>query len=102
MGDAEESSEGIRQRLSSRGEDAIGDVAQALLDNPYFNGALQAAFGARDKALGAQRVAMEALNLPSADDIERLNRRVRSLGERLEAMEDAIDRLEQRQGVEGS
>jgi chromosome segregation ATPase len=96
MNEDTERQEGLRERLSARGEEAIGEVADALLENPYFNQALQAAFGARDRALGAQRAAMDALNLPSADEIDRLNRRVRSLSERLERIEDAIDRLEER------
>jgi chromosome segregation ATPase len=79
--------EGIR----ARGEQAVGDLAQALLDNPMFNGALSAAFGARERAIEAQRAAMEALNLPSADEVERLERRLRSLSHRLESVEEQID-----------
>jgi hypothetical protein len=39
---------------------------------------------------------MGALNLPSAADIERLTRRVRSVSQRLEGIEDGVDRLDQR------
>lgn len=39
---------------------------------------------------------MGALNIPSAADLERLTRRLRSVGQRLEAIEDTLDRLEQR------
>lgn len=39
---------------------------------------------------------MGALNIPSAADIERVTRRLRSLSQRLEGIEDAIDRLEER------
>ena len=39
---------------------------------------------------------MGALNIPSAADIERITRRLRSLSQRLEGIEDAIDRLEAR------
>ena len=42
---------------------------------------------------------MGALNLPSAADIERVTRRLRSLSQRLEGIEDAIDRLEERVAV---
>lgn len=79
--------EGLRER----GEQAIGDLAQALLENPLFSGALSAAFGAREKALEAQQAAMGALNLPSATEIERLERRLRSLSERLEMVEEQVD-----------
>ena len=38
---------------------------------------------------------MGALNIPSAADIERLTRRLRSVSQRLEGIEDSLDRLEQ-------
>jgi hypothetical protein len=84
---------GIRGRISQRGEEAIGDVAQALLENPIFNQALAAALGAGEKAVHAQRSAMGALNLPAASDVERLERRVRSISERVEAIEDRLDEV---------
>jgi hypothetical protein len=84
-----EPSEGFR----ARGEQAIGDLAQALLENPIFKETLSAAFGAREHALDAQRAAMGALNLPSATEVERLERRLRSLSERLETVEDQLDQM---------
>ena len=39
---------------------------------------------------------MGALNLPSAADVERLTRRVRSVSQRLEGIEDGVDRLDER------
>ena len=84
-------SEGIRRK----GEDALGKLAQDLLENPLVHGALARAFEAREKAAQAQEVAMGALNLPSAADLERLTRRVRSLSQRLEGIEDGVDRLDQ-------
>jgi hypothetical protein len=96
------SAEGLRQRLTRQGEDAIGKLAQDLLENPLFNGAITRAFDAREKAAQAQEVAMGALNLPSASDIERLTRRVRSVSQRLEGIEDGIDRLDERVGSIGA
>ena len=58
--------------------------------------ALAGAFDAREKAVQAQEAAMGALNLPSAADLERLTRRVRSLSQRLEGIEDGVDRLDER------
>src|SRR6266513_6397804 len=84
-------SEGIRRK----GEDALGKLAQDLLENPLVHGALARAFEAREKAAQAQEVAMGALNLPSAADLERLTRRVRALSQRLEGIEDGVDRLDQ-------
>jgi len=79
--------------LRARSEQAIGELAQALLDSQVLENAVAAAFGAREKALEAQQAAMAALNLPSAGDVERLERRLRSLSQRLEEVEDQVDRL---------
>src|SRR5881227_3159194 len=85
-------SEGLRRK----GEDALGKLAQDLLENPLVHGALSRAFEAREKAAQAQEVAMGALNIPSAADMERLTRRVRSVSQRLEAIEDGVDRVDER------
>jgi seryl-tRNA synthetase len=85
--------EKFRERLAHRGEEAIGDVADALLDNPLFNQAVQAATGARDRAVAARSSAMGAAGVASARDVDRLERRLRALADRLEELEDAIDHL---------
>jgi chromosome segregation ATPase len=89
-------SEGLRRRITRSGEDALGRLAQDLLENPLVHGAIARAFEAREKAAQAQEVAMGALNLPSAADIERLTRRVRSVSQRLEGIEDGVDRVGER------
>jgi chromosome segregation ATPase len=90
---------GLRERVTRQGEEAIGKLAQELIDNPVVSGALSAAFETRERAMRAQEVAMGALNLPSASDLERLTRRLRSVSQRLEGIEDGLDRVEQR--IEG-
>jgi len=85
---------GLRERVTARGEEALGRLAQDLLENQWINSALTTAFEARGKAAQAQEVALDFLNLPSAAQIERLTRRVRSVSQRLEAIEDALARLE--------
>jgi CRP-like cAMP-binding protein len=87
--------EGLRSRLTRQGEDTLGKLAQDLLENPLINGAITKAFDAREKAAQAQEVAMGALNIPSAADVERLTRRVRSVSQRLEGIEDGVDRLDE-------
>ena len=87
---------GIRERLQKQGEDALGQFASQLLESPLVHRALAGAFDAREKAVQAQEAAMGALNLPSATDLERLTRRVRSLSQRLEGIEDGVDRLDER------
>jgi len=90
---------GLRGRLTAQTEDTLGKLAQDLLENPLINGAIARAFDARERATQAQEVAMGALNLPSASDVERLTRRLRSVSQRLEGIEDALDRLERRIGA---
>jgi len=92
----DEPGEGLRDRVTRSGEDAIGRLAQEMLDNPVVSGALARAFEAREKASQAQGVAMGALNLPSANDVERLTRRIRSLGQRLDGIEDSVDAVNDR------
>jgi chromosome segregation ATPase len=83
--------EARRGGIRARGEEALGDLAQALLDNPVFGQALATAVGAGERAAQAQRSAMGALNIPAADEVERLEQRLRSLSARLEAVEDRLD-----------
>jgi chromosome segregation ATPase len=92
----ETQSDGLRERLTKQSEDTFGRLAEDLLANPLVNGALARAFEAREKATAAQEAAFAALNIPSAADIERLTRRVRSVSQRLEGIEDGIDRLDDR------
>ena len=88
--------QGLRERLSRQGEEALGKIAEELAGNPMVTGALSRAFEAREKALQAQEAAMGALGIPSAADIERLTRRLRSVSQRLEGIEDGVDRLDER------
>jgi CRP-like cAMP-binding protein len=96
---APEQDESFVEKLSRQGEEALGKIAEELIANPVVNGAVSRAFEAREKAVQAQEAAMGALNLPSAADIERVTRRLRSLSQRLEGIEDALDRLEERAAV---
>ena len=93
---------GLRERVTRQGEETIGRLAQELLENPVVSGALSRAFETRERAARAQEVAMGALNLPSASDLERLTRRLRGVSQRLEGIEDGLDRVEQRIGALGS
>jgi TolA-binding protein len=77
--------------IRARSEQAIGELAQALIESPTVHNAIAAAFGAREKAIEAQHAAMSALNLPSASDVERLERRLRSFSQRLEEVEEQLD-----------
>src|SRR3954469_14875036 len=85
--------------LRARSEQAIGELAQALIESPTVHNAIAAAFGAREKAIEAQHAAMSALNLPSAGDVERLERRLRSLSQRLAEGEEQLDEANRELGT---
>jgi hypothetical protein len=91
-----EEARGFRERLSNQAEDAIGRLADDLLENSVINSALQRALGAREKMAQAQESAMGALNLPSASNLDKLSRRLRSISQRLDEIEDGVERLDRR------
>jgi len=88
--------DGIRGRVTRQGEEAIGKLAQDLLKSPLVTSTLTAAFDARERAGRAQELAMSALNLPSAADLDRLTRRLRSVSQRIEGLEEGLDRIAER------
>jgi len=92
----ETTGEGLRERIARQSEDTLGKLAQELLENPIVNSAIARAFDARERAVRTQEAAMGALNIPSAADVERLTRRLRSVSQRLEGIEDGVDRLDRR------
>lgn len=98
MKDRDDDAPGLVDRLSRQGEEALGKVAEELVGNPVVNAAITRAFDAREKAVAAQEAAMGALNIPSAADVERVTRRLRSVSQRMEGIEDSLDRVEERLG----
>ena len=94
MSDASNVARSLRERLGGTTEERLGKALSDLLENPLLTGAIGRAFDAREKAAQAQEVAMGALNIPSAADIERLTRRLRSVSHRLEGIEDGVERLD--------
>jgi hypothetical protein len=94
MSDASNVAKTLRERLGGNTEERLGKALSDLLENPLLTGAIGRALEAREKASQAQEVALGALNIPSAADIERLTRRLRSVSHRLEGIEDGVDRLD--------
>lgn len=85
---------GLSGFVSSLTQQIAGRIAHDVLDNPTLGAMLGRALEARSKAVQAQEAAMGLLNVPSAGDVDRLTRRVRSMGERLGGIEDALTRIE--------
>src|ERR1700751_2138906 len=82
---------GLRGRVTRQSEEAIGKVTPGGVGNPVGTRAVSAGFATRERATRAQELAMSALNLPSAGDLERLTRRLRSVSQRLGADRGAPD-----------
>lgn len=76
-------------------EEQLGRLTQELLKTPLVTNAATTVFEARERAAQAQEALMSALNLPSGTDLEKLTRRLRSISQQLEGIEDGLDaRLE--------
>ena len=95
----DEPNESFADRIAREGEDAIGRLIQELSEQPLVRTLIERAFDARERAAQAQELALAALNIPSASDIERLTRRIRSISLRMEGLEDGVDRLDERLGA---
>lgn len=93
MSDASRAAAGLRERLTNGTEDKLGRALADLLENPLITGTIGRAFDARERAAQAQEMALGALNIPTAADIERLTRRLRSVSQRLEGIEDGVHRI---------
>ncbi|HWX88107.1 MAG TPA: hypothetical protein VNX67_08035 [Solirubrobacteraceae bacterium] len=93
MSDGSSHTAKLRERLTTGTEDKLGRALADLLDNPLVTGTIGRAFDARERAAQAQELALSALNIPTAADIERLTRRLRSVSQRLEGIEDGVHRI---------
>src|SRR5882757_9956374 len=71
---------------------SVFDWMQAM-DLSLVSGTASRLFDLRDRAIVVQEQTMSLLNIATAADIERLTRRVRSVAQRLEGIEDAVDRV---------
>jgi hypothetical protein len=91
----------LRERLAGTTEERLGKALSELLEHSLLTGAIERAFDAREKAVQAQELALGALNIPSAADIERLTRRLRSVSLRLEGIEDGVHRLDRALAARG-
>jgi hypothetical protein len=93
MSDGSSHTAKLRERLTTGTEDKLGKALADLIENPLITGTIGRAFDARERAAQAQELALSALNIPTATDIERLTRRLRSVSQRLEGIEDGVHRI---------
>jgi signal transduction histidine kinase len=83
----------LHGQVIQQSQDVIGRLAQDLIKLPLVSGAVTTLFDARERFVRAQELTMSALSLPSTADVERLTRRLRSVSQRIEGLEDGIDSI---------
>ncbi|RHW24771.1 hypothetical protein D0Z08_22630 [Nocardioides immobilis] len=76
--------------------DQVRSILEPLVDQPVAQRLLSEASAMRDRTLRAQEAALGALNLPTAADLAKLERRLKSLTDAVARLDDHLDRLETR------
>lgn len=76
--------------------EGFGGLIDDLTSNLPMGDTLARLVGTTERVTKAQQAAYSALGLPSAQDLERLTLRIRSLFHRVDEMEDDLDALERR------
>ncbi|CAM3894770.1 hypothetical protein SMNI109538_18705 [Smaragdicoccus niigatensis] len=71
-------------------------VINVGLDSSVGKAVIRAIADAREMAQETQTATMSALNLPTADEVNRLFGRLRSVSQRLEEVEDTLERIERK------
>ena len=72
----------------------VSKALEPLVDQPLTQRLLSEASALRDRTVRAQEATLAALNLPTAADLAKLERRVKSLSDALGDLSDRLDRLE--------
>ncbi|MFN7134879.1 MAG: hypothetical protein ACK4N5_22555 [Myxococcales bacterium] len=87
----------VVKKMVAVGEEQVGKIAQQLLANEKFVGAVQTLVGNTLKAKGLLdkniRMALSAMNLPSTADVESLKTKLEDLEDTMKRLEDSIARL---------
>ncbi len=91
-------SDGWRRRVTRQGEEAVGWLAQEVLDNDAVHVAVKGVVDAGQRVFRARESVFGVLDLSSASDLQKLTRRLRSVSQRLEDVEDGVDGLSQKIG----
>jgi hypothetical protein len=85
------------QKMFSLGEEQVGRLAQQLLANEKFTGAMQTFVANALKAKGLLdkniRLALAAMNLPSVADLEAVKQKLSELEQTLDRLEASVEKL---------
>ena len=71
-------------------------ILEPLLDQPITQRLLAESSAARDRALRLQEATLGALNLPTAADLAKVERRIRGLADAVVRLDEHLDRVEAR------
>ena len=72
----------------------VTKALEPLVDQPLTQRLLTEASALRNRTVRAQEATLAALNLPTAADLAKLERRIKSLSDALGDITDRLDRLE--------
>ncbi len=85
------------KKMFELGEEQVGKLAQQLLSNEKFVGAMQTVVGNSLKAKGLVdkniRLALSAMNLPSVADLDSLRHKLEDLEETIRRLEESVGKL---------
>jgi hypothetical protein len=76
--------------------DQARSMLEPLVDQPITQRLLSEASALRDRTLRAQEATLSALNLPTAADLAKLERRLKSLTDAVVRLDEHLDRVEAR------
>lgn len=73
--------------------DDVMKVVSAAFETPIVGAAIERVAASKDAAIHAQAALMAAMNLPTAMELDRVLAQLRSISQRLEDVEDALEHL---------
>ena len=91
----------VVKKMVAMGEEQAGKIAQQLLSNETFVGAIQTLVGNSLRAKGLLdkniRMALSAMNLPSTADVDGLKSRLEDLEDMISRMDQTVTRIAEQQ-----
>jgi hypothetical protein len=88
----------IVERIAQTGQDRVGKISHDIVTSSVVSGAIERAAAAKARADAISTIALGRLNMPTADDVDALRSRLRTVASRTERMEatlkDLVDRLD--------
>ncbi|KNX38582.1 hypothetical protein [Luteipulveratus halotolerans] len=90
-------------RLLAGVREVLEPVLMPLADEPVVQRLLREVSAGRDRFIRAQEGVLGALNLPTATDVARLERRMRAPADALDRLDEQLERVEARlRRIEGA